>query len=488
MASIKLKPTRTITCFVGLALVLAALQSGAAGPDHDSTVLLAQASGISPKETILEYYGAVGRGDCETALRIRPGYPESNCRRISEPKVKERTTEEKYNHGGHAVVLLDLAYLKDGEQNFYSGFVALTRHGNRWIIVNHSYKSSMDLDEYIEKVVKRLPSPDRAAADTGRPGKTTWPTAEAGPSFGSESILKACFSSTDLKGRLDDRKLIRPDPNAFKYPPDRVRASRRRPPLSPQLKGSIRKVRVGGGMKVVALTFDVCQLANEKTGYDSNIVNFLRQNKIKATFYISGKWMLSHPDKTKQLIADPLFEIGGHGWDHANMREITGVAMRNQVEWTQGQYELLWEQVADSACAKSKGASEMDKIPRIPYTFRFPHGVCSPESLEHLAEAGLPAVQWSLFTRDARKTQTAKAIVDLVKNTIYPGDIIIMHANGQGRYGYEALKNFVPALRKKGYSFVTVTELLSLGEPEVAGECYETMTGDNAIIQNPYGE
>ena len=33
-------------------------------------------------------------------------------------------------------------------------------------------------------------------------------------------------------------------------------------------------------------------------------------------FFISGKWMRSHPEITQQLIEDPLFEAGNHACSH----------------------------------------------------------------------------------------------------------------------------------------------------------------------------
>jgi hypothetical protein len=60
-----------------------------------------------------------------------------------------------------------------------------------------------------------------------------------------------------------------------------------------------------------------------------------------------------------------------------------------------------------------------------------------------------------------------------------PGSIIIAHANGRGLHTAEALPLFVPQLRARGFEFVTVSELLAAGIPEVAPSCYERHPGDN---------
>ena len=72
-------------------------------------------------------------------------------------------------------------------------------------------------------------------------------------------------------------------------------------PEASALPGSIRSVVPRDGQKLIALTFDLCEMAGERAGYDANIVNYLRQHGVKATFYAGGKWMRSHPEKTLQF-------------------------------------------------------------------------------------------------------------------------------------------------------------------------------------------
>src|SRR5262249_9464064 len=80
----------------------------------------------------------------------------------------------------------------------------------------------------------------------------------------------------------------------------------------------IRRVTLTGDKKLVALTFDLCEQPSEISGYQGGIVDFLRANRIKATFFMGGKWMLSHRERTQQLMSDPLFEVANHTWEHRN--------------------------------------------------------------------------------------------------------------------------------------------------------------------------
>ena len=329
---------------------------------------------------------------------------------------------------------------------------------------------------------------DAPEAEAGDRGEVCKPppaqTAAKSLEFGSQAVLESCWTDMQLRGSVSDKK-IRLTARYMK-PPERERPLNTLPALAPELRYSIRAVRPAEGRKVIALTFDLCERANEITGYDAAIVNYLRSHKIKATFFAGGKWMLDHPDKTMQLMADPLFEIGNHTWSHDDLRLEKGAGMERQVLWTQAQYELLREKLTAMPCAKEVGDDELKKIPPVPYVFRFPYGVCSREALDFLARSGLPAIQWSVVTADPAEKRTPQEIAKAVLRNLKPGAIIICHANGRGHGTAESLPLFIPKLQKIGYEFVTVSELLSAGPVFKAADCYELKPGDNIDYDKIY--
>ena len=129
-------------------------------------------------------------------------------------------------------------------------------------------------------------------------------------------------------------------------PPERTVPEQVLPPLPVQDEGTIR--RVATKEKVAALTFDLCELSTMTTGYDAEIIDFLREKRIPATLFMGGKWMRSHSERAMQLMADPLFEIGNHGWSHGNFGIMSEKAMLEQIRWTQAEYELLREEILRS--------------------------------------------------------------------------------------------------------------------------------------------
>jgi hypothetical protein len=65
----------------------------------------------------------------------------------------------------------------------------------------------------------------------------------------------------------------------------------------------------------------------------------------------------------------------------------------------------------------------------------------------------------------------------MIANT-RPGSIIIGHANGRGVHTAAALPIAIPALKAKGFQFVTVSELLAAGRPVMVDSCYDSKPGD----------
>jgi peptidoglycan/xylan/chitin deacetylase (PgdA/CDA1 family) len=313
---------------------------------------------------------------------------------------------------------------------------------------------------------------DSAAAENPNPATGT----------PAPSTLLEMWSPAELIGKPGDERITplrEPDFN----PPQQTQPSSHLSQLTPTLLNSIRRVHPPKGRKWVALTFDLCERADEIAGYDRQIVNTLREKKAKATFFAGGKWMQSHPDKTMQLMADPLFEIGNHGWTHGNLRVLTGQRMLDQILWTQAEYENIRSGLDEKA--KSLGLeNQMQRIPLQPATLRFPYGTCSEESLHATNELGLSAVQWDVVSGDPGGIASTRKII----REIRPGSIVVFHANGRGQGTAAALPKIIDGLRAQGFEFLTVSDMLGTGIPESANSCYELRPGDNQRYGAWFGE
>ena len=199
------------------------------------------------------------------------------------------------------------------------------------------------------------------------------------------------------------------------------------------------------GQKLIALTFDVGEAGYEIAGYDGRIVDYLRENKIRATFFISGKWLLTHPKRAGQIIADPLIEVANHGWRHANLKALSGTPLADEINFAQAAYEEVRAGLAARACLPPGAA-----LPERMTLLRFPYGTCNARALKAVAESGLLAIQWDLATGDPDRGQSARAIAVRVLKNVRPGSIILGHANGRGWNAAQALPLSVPQLISRG--------------------------------------
>lgn len=279
----------------------------------------------------------------------------------------------------------------------------------------------------------------------------------------------ACFAPGALAARPGEEK-VQPS-HAVAHLQERLLPPAR--PVTPPLAGSIRRVDLPPGVKLVALTFDLCEASGEISGYDGVIVDTLRAEKVPATFFAGGKWTVDHKERAAQLIADPLFEVGNHTWSHANLAVRGGDYMRRQVDDTD-------MAVAGARADAAAAGCMLDKVPARTDLFRFPYGSCSPESLGYVNETGHLAIQWDVDSGDPAFLG-AKFMADAMLRAIKPGSIVLMHANGRGRHTAEAVRMLIPALKAKGYRFVTLSDLLKAGTPVVASTCYSEKPGDTRV-------
>ena len=124
--------------------------------------------------------------------------------------------------------------------------------------------------------------------------------AAAGTRAGARSLLNACWAPAALAAKRRARTLSRKGDHRFDAPPpDGWLVAPPRPSGPPPI-GAIRRVKLAAGRKLIALTFDLCEQPGEIAGYDGAIIDYLRQENVKATFFAGGKWMRSHEERARQ--------------------------------------------------------------------------------------------------------------------------------------------------------------------------------------------
>jgi peptidoglycan-N-acetylglucosamine deacetylase len=198
----------------------------------------------------------------------------------------------------------------------------------------------------------------------------------------------------------------------------------------------------------VALTFDMCQDPLYPAGFDAAVVDVLQQYEAPATFFMGGDWMRTHPEETKLLAANPNFELGNHSWSHADFTQLSEEEIDQEIEQTE---DMLFQLTG-----------------RHTRLFRLPLGLYNEQILHIIAGHGLYTIQYDSVSGDPDPKFDAATILAEVQRTARKGSIIILHGNGRGWHTAEALPLIIDYLKSKGYTLVTVSQLIGLKPPPPA--------------------
>ncbi|MEH2393189.1 MAG: polysaccharide deacetylase family protein [Nostoc sp.] len=206
--------------------------------------------------------------------------------------------------------------------------------------------------------------------------------------------------------------------------------------------------------KVIALTFD------DGPGPKNTvqILEILKKNNIKATFFMLGQMVKYFPQIAKQVAADG-HVIGNHTWHH-------------------------WYFKMDGATA----ASEIDRTADIIYKttgekttlFRPPGGFLNNGLAQYAKNEKYAVMMWSEESGDAeRRSPQVPMLIKNVLKYAKPGAIVLMHDGGGNRSrSVKALPEMIAGLKAQGYRFVTIPQLLEIQaqEQHLAEVVFPTVT------------
>ena len=184
----------------------------------------------------------------------------------------------------------------------------------------------------------------------------------------------------------------------------------------------------------VALTFD----DGPSPTYTPQILSILKQHDARATFFMLGCWAVKHKDLVSRVVAAG-HEIGNHSWSHPDCTKLSSSGIASQLH--------RWENVVEPLTGKHARY------------FRPPYGASNGSVRATVGNLGYKIAMWTADTNDWRRPG-ADAIFNRACNGARDGAIILMHDGGGPRdQTVAAVKRLVPALQKKGYRLVTLSQL-----------------------------
>ena len=189
------------------------------------------------------------------------------------------------------------------------------------------------------------------------------------------------------------------------------------------------------------LTFD----DGPTTKATSKILDVLKEEDVKATFFVVGKHVKEHPELVKREYDDGHY-IANHGYNHSNKILYKDMdSFKNEVVNTD--IEISKAIGVDNYCS---------------HIFRFPNGYMShiytsqkKDALKVLSNLNYVYVDWNCLNRDSEKKYSNYQLLNNLKKTSKDKGtlIILMHDTADVNKTYNVLKDSISYLKSQGYEF-----------------------------------
>lgn len=193
--------------------------------------------------------------------------------------------------------------------------------------------------------------------------------------------------------------------------------------------------KVKTDQKQMALTFDI----NWGEVQVESILDILKEEGVKATLFVSGEWAERHKDIIEKMKKYG-FEIESHGFKHKHYTDLESNDVRKDI--------LL----ANEAIKKASGEP--------PDMIRPPYGSINKDVLKTASRLNQKVILWSVNPQDT-ENPGYRSIAAYVINHSKRGDIIRLHASDSAKQTVKALPLIIENLQNEGYSFVTMSTLIS---------------------------
>ncbi|MGX6449511.1 polysaccharide deacetylase family protein, partial [Patulibacter sp. S7RM1-6] len=201
-------------------------------------------------------------------------------------------------------------------------------------------------------------------------------------------------------------------------------------------------VYCGAGKKpYVALTFD----DGPDPALSPKFITLLAKERVPATMFRIGRNVPGNEEFVR-VQRNLGWDAGSHTQTHPFLAKLSAKDQRTEIE--------------DGADASAKA------LGRPPELFRPPYESHDATTDRIVSELGAVQVLWNVDTQDALGTTSADEIAETAIKGLHPGSIILMHEVKPNTL--QALPRIIAAIRKRGLTPVTVTQLLAKDGPSKA--------------------
>ncbi|PAV30047.1 hypothetical protein CIL05_09220 [Virgibacillus profundi] len=166
------------------------------------------------------------------------------------------------------------------------------------------------------------------------------------------------------------------------------------------------------------------------------IVNILKENKVKATFFIEGKWAKDNSELVK-MIDEQDHVIGNHAYNHPDMARISNQSIFEQINQTNEIIEAITGET--------------------PEWFAPPSGSFNDQVVLTAHQLKMETILWTVDTIDW-KNPSVSVMINRVNSKIHPGATILMHPTSSIANNLGAL---IKNIKDQDYKISTIEKLLS---------------------------
>ena len=215
----------------------------------------------------------------------------------------------------------------------------------------------------------------------------------------------------------------------------------RLPELTEQGKENIANI-YHSDTKRVFLTFDDGPSKNVTT----QILDILKQENIKATFFLLGSRVELYPDIVKREYEEGHF-LASHGYSHVYSQIYSSP-------------QAVLDEYNKCVIAIRNAIGEQEYNPHL---FRFPGGFAGggkyatikQEANNLLEQNGIVHVDWNSITADAAGNTTTEEFIAELEKTVpkHNSVVLLMHDAGNKQTTAEALPQIIAYFRDRGFSF-----------------------------------
>ena len=185
--------------------------------------------------------------------------------------------------------------------------------------------------------------------------------------------------------------------------------------------------------KYVYLTFD----NGYEAGYTSKLLDTLKENNVKATFFITAHYFNTEPELVERMINEGHI-VGNHTVNHKSMPDLDDEEIKEEI-------------MNLHAAVYEKFNYEMKYI-------RPPMGEFSERTLSIIKGLGYKVAMWSFAYDDWDENRQGREAYakDKVISNIHNGAIILLHANSKDNCNI--LDECIKEIKQMGYEFKTLDE------------------------------